>query len=96
MKTFIFLSLLIGLLSCNKQPSQELPLLSGSAFKTEIDGKAVALYTLKSSNGLTMQVTNLGARVVTLWVPDKNGKYEDVVLGYETIDRYINNKGERF
>lgn len=96
MKTFIYLSLLIGLLSCNKQPNQGLPLLSNSAFKTEIDGKAVNLYTLKSASGLTMQVTNLGARVVTLWVPDKNGKYEDVVLGYETIDRYINNKGERF
>ncbi|QIK52953.1 galactose mutarotase [Dysgonomonas sp. HDW5B] len=96
MKTFIYLSLLIGLLSCNKQPNQELLLLSESAFKTEIDGKAVNLYTLKSASGLTMQVTNLGARVVTLWVPDKNGKYEDVVLGYETIDRYINNKGERF
>ncbi len=96
MKTFIYLSLLLGLLSCNKQPNQELPLLSETAFKTEIDGKAVNLYTLKSTSGLTMQVTNLGARVVTLWVPDKNGKYEDVVLGYETIDRYINNKGERF
>lgn len=96
MKTFIYLSLLIGFLSCNKQPNQELHLLSETAFKTEIDGKAVSLYTLKSTSGLTMQVTNLGARVVTLWVPDKDGKYEDVVLGYETIDRYINNKGERF
>lgn len=96
MKTFIYLSLLICLLSCNKQPNNDLTLLTESAFKTEVDGKAVALYTLKSSSGLTMQVTNLGARVVTLWVPDKNGKYEDVVLGYETIDRYINNKGERF
>lgn len=84
------------LLSCNKQPNNDLPLLTESAFKTEIDGKAVALYTLKSSSGLTMQVTNLGARVVSLWVPDKNGKFEDIVLGYESIDRYINNKGERF
>lgn len=96
MKTFIYLSLLMCLLSCNKHPNNDLPLLNESAFKTEVYGKAVALYTLTSSSGLTMQVTNLGARVVTLWVPDKNGKYEDVVLGYETIDRYINNKGERF
>lgn len=96
MKTFIYLSLLICLFSCNKHPNKELPLLNESAFKTEVDGKAVDLYTLKSASGLTMQVTNLGARVVTLWVPDKNGKYEDVVLGYDSIDRYINNKGERF
>lgn len=96
MKTFIYLSLLICLFSCNKHLNKELPLLNESAFKTEVDGKAVDLYTLKSASGLTMQVTNLGARVVTLWVPDKNGKYEDVVLGYDSIDRYINNKGERF
>lgn len=96
MKTFIYLSLLICLFSCNKHPNKELPLLNESAFKTEVDGKAVDLYTLKSASGLTMQVTNLGARVVALWVPDKNGKYEDIVLGYDSIDRYINNKGERF
>ena len=96
MKTFIYLSLLICLFSCNKHLNKELPLLNESAFKTEVDGKAVDLYTLKSASGLTMQVTNLGARVVTLWVPDKNGKYEDVVLGYDSINRYINNKGERF
>lgn len=96
MKTFIYISLLMCLLSCNKQANKELPLLSESAFKTEVDGKPVSLYTLKSTSGLTMQVTNLGARVVTLWTPDKDGKYEDIVLGYESIDRYINNKGERF
>ena len=43
-----------------------------------------------------MQVTNYGARVVSLWTPDRAGDYEDIVLGYETIDRYINNDGERF
>lgn len=96
MKTFIYLSLLMCLLSCNKQPAQELPLFKKSAFNTEIEGKQISLYTLKSTSGLTMQVTNLGARVVSLWVPDKNGKFEDIVLGYESIDRYILNKGERF
>jgi len=43
-----------------------------------------------------MQVTNYGGRIVSLWVPDKNGKYEDVVLGYDNIDKYLNNPGERY
>lgn len=55
----------------------------------------MSLYTLH--NGfLTMQVTNYGGRVVALWVPDCRGSYEDVVLGYNHIDQYINNEGERY
>jgi aldose 1-epimerase len=78
------------------QKQEQLPLLKTTDFETEINGEKVSLYTLKSGNGITMQVTNYGARVTSLWVSDKNGKPEDIVLGYETIDRYINNKGERF
>nr|WP_303246904.1 MULTISPECIES: aldose epimerase family protein [Bacteroides] len=55
----------------------------------DIDGKPVTLYTLSNRNGLTMQVTNWGARVVSLWIPDRQGNWDDIVLGYETIDRYL-------
>lgn len=65
-------------------------------FDATVDNKPVSIYTLDSGNGLIMQVTNFGGRVVSLWAPDKNGEYEDVVLGYESIDRYLNNTGERF
>lgn len=43
-----------------------------------------------------MQVTNFGARVVSLWTPDREGKLDDIVLGYNNIDNYVNNPGERF
>ncbi|KAA6308522.1 Aldose 1-epimerase, partial [termite gut metagenome] len=56
----------------------------------------VALYTLNSGNGLVMQVTNYGGRIVSLWTPDKNGDYEDVVFGFDSMDKYINHQGERF
>ena len=69
--------------------------MNANDFNAEVDGKKVSLYTLK--NGfLTMQVTNYGGRVVSLWMPDNKGSYEDIVLGYDNIDRYINNKGERY
>lgn len=73
----------------------EIKLIPEENFKTEVDGKAVALYTLKNAD-LTMQVTNFGARVVSLWVPDRDGKYEDVELGYDNIEKYVHNTGERF
>ena len=72
-----------------------LPLLSASAFDAEVEGHPVALYTLRGGN-LVMQATNYGARVVTLWTPDREGRYEDIVLGYESLDRYLHNDGERF
>ena len=76
-------------------PKKDVSLLSESDFQTSVDGKDVSLYTLKNAD-LTMQVTNFGARVVTLWAPDRDGNYEDIVLGYNNIENYINNPGERF
>lgn len=82
--------------SCaSKQAEQDVILFDAEDFQTVVDGKETSLYTLKAGD-LVMQVSNFGGRVVSLWVPDKDGKYEDVVLGYNNIDSYINNKGERF
>ena len=70
-------------------------LIKAENFQQEVDGKQVDLYTLHNGD-LTMQVTNFGGRVVSLWAPDRDGKKADIVLGYETLDRYVNNTGERF
>jgi aldose 1-epimerase len=93
----IFLCLVLTVLfSCQKEKQNEIPLLDARSFTTTVDGKEVSLYTLQSGNGIYMQVTNFGGRVVTLFTPDKTGHYEDIVLGYETIERYLHNEGERF
>ncbi|MCD7973773.1 MAG: galactose mutarotase [Candidatus Azobacteroides sp.] len=97
MKNVLLISCLICcLVSCKKEDSSQVPLLNENNFLSTVDGKEVALYTLESGNGLYMQVTNFGGRVVSLFTPDKKGKHEDVVLGYENLDRYLNNEGERF
>lgn len=94
MKKFAFsIATLAVMASCTQKKAVEL--FPVSDFQTEVEGKQVSLYTLKAG-GLTMQVTNFGARVVALWAPDRNGECEDIVLGYNNIDRYINNPGERF
>jgi aldose 1-epimerase len=54
-----------------------------------VDGQPVQLYTLKNKNGLELKVTNYGAIVTELLIPDKAGKLADVVLGYETLDQYV-------
>ena len=92
-KIVVVLAAFAALISCT--PKDEIVLFPESDFQAEVEGKQVSLYTLQAGD-LTMQVTNFGARVVSLWTPDKNGSYEDIVLGYNNIETYLNNPGERF
>lgn len=89
------LAMMVGCGGGEKPADNGLNLMKEENFKCEIDGKPVSLYTLTNGT-LTMQVTNFGGRVVSLWVPDRDGKMADIVLGYENIDRYVHNTGERF
>ena len=63
-----------------------------SKFKRQVNGKENNLYVMKNANGMEVCVINYGARIVSLMVPDKNGKLQDVVLGFDDIDGYLNNK----
>ncbi len=51
----------------------------------------IQLYTLRNSTGIEASITNYGGRLVTLKVPDRNGKFEDVVLGRDDLDGYLQN-----
>lgn len=62
--------------------------LDPTAFDTVINQKPVKLYTLKNANGMEVCITNYGGRVVSLVVPDKDGKPTDVVLGFDNIKQY--------
>ncbi len=59
------------------------------AFKDTVDGKPTGLYILKNKNNAEAALTNYGARVVSLLVPDKNGRMTDVILGYDSIGKYV-------
>jgi len=54
-----------------------------------IGKKEVFLYTLVNKNGITVKITNYGAIITTILVPDKNGKMGDIVLGYDSLKDYI-------
>ncbi|ATL46339.1 galactose-1-epimerase [Chitinophaga caeni] len=71
-------------------PAYDSFMLDAKKFDTTIGGNPVALYFLRNSHGMKMAVTNYGAKVVSLLVPDKNGLPEDVVLGFDHIGGYFN------
>lgn len=52
--------------------------------------KEVELYTLKNTNGLVCQLTNYGARIVSIYTPDRTGEFKDIAIGYATAEDYLN------
>ena len=61
-------------------------------FGTARDGKDVYAFTLENANGMKARVINFGAILVNLYVPDKNGNLEDVVLGFDNLEGYYENE----
>ena len=59
-------------------------------FGTTRNGETASCYILKNSKGMKAVVSDFGAALLKLYVPDKNGKSQDVVLGYETLEDYEN------
>lgn len=70
--------------------------LLAEAFETGVDGRQTGLYTLTNKSGSEITVTNYGAKIVSLMVPDKNGQLTDVVLGHPTIDDYLTSEEPYF
>jgi len=58
-------------------------------FGTLADGTKIALYTLVNDNGMRATITNYGGIVVSLTAPDRDGNFEDVVLGFDTLKEYV-------
>ena len=75
--------------SQTKEETKTLSGLKPSDFVSEVDGKPTALYVLKNSQGAEACVTNWGGRLVSVMVPDRDGKLTDVVLGYDNIQQYV-------
>lgn len=70
----------------SEAPTAE-PAISQSDFGTA-NGEDVYLYSLRNESGMEATITNYGGIVVSLTAPDRNGKFEDIVLGYETLAEY--------
>lgn len=77
--------------SCNQQKSHlKTPSgLTRQNFQTVVNGDSTDLFTIVNTKGMEVSITNYGARIVSLVVPDKDGRLLDVVLGFDHIDDYL-------
>lgn len=69
--------------------NNKLERIKSEPFGKAPDGTPVELFTLINLNGVTAQITNYGGIITTLNVPDKDGNFDDVVLGFYTLEEYI-------
>lgn len=92
----IWLLALVAVVGCTqkqKEAPAEQTTLSGlkrSDFQSVVNGDSTDLYVLTNANGMEVALTNYGGRIVSVMVPDKEGQLQDVVLGFDNIDDYVN------
>jgi aldose 1-epimerase len=81
----------ISFQNCSQQPGQKefCADLNTKDFQTTLNGKETNLYFLKNGN-ISAAITNYGGRIVSLCVPCRKGELGDVVLGFSSIDDYLN------
>lgn len=81
----------LALAACNsqQQPTTTKSGLDPEKFVAEYQGKKTGLFTIKNANGMEVCVTNFGGRIVSIMVPDRNGEFKDVVLGFDSVQAYF-------
>ena len=64
-------------------------MMNPKEFDCIIDGQKVSLFTLVNKNGIRVYITNYGGRIVSINTPDRNGNFDDIILGYSSISGYV-------
>lgn len=64
-------------------------MVKAESFNKRVGTKRIGLYTLRNKNGLLAQITNYGAKIVSLTVPNDKGEQKDIVLGFNTLDEWM-------
>ena len=81
--------LLVALMVSCSGTKQESSTMKKELFGKTPDGTEVFIYALKNKNGMEARITNYGGIVVSLLVPDRSGKFADIVLGYDSLSSYL-------
>jgi aldose 1-epimerase len=94
MKFFFLTASLLVLNSCilSNHTDKDMDQSVTKPFTDTLDQNIIGLYRLTNANGMEALVTNYGATVVSLLVADRNGKKDDVVFGYDSIQGYYNGR----
>src|SRR5690554_5575961 len=94
LRNLLLLSLVFTVAGCvNKQKEEQVVETTKSGlvksdFQTVLDGDSTNLFVLNNNNGVEVAITNYGGRIVSVMVPDKEGNFKDVVLGFDNIEDY--------
>jgi aldose 1-epimerase len=78
---------MLGMISCGNNKTKDM--VTTQSFGS-FDGKDVSLYTLTNKKGDVIKLSNYGAAIVEIDVPDRNGKRENVTFGYDNFEGYAN------
>ncbi len=89
-KLLSFSFIMLVIFGCKSNDEKTLSGLDKTKFQTVVNGDSTNLYVLKNAAGAEVCLTNYGGRIVSVLVPDKTGKMQDVVLGFDSISDYIN------
>jgi len=95
MRAIFALLLLVILAACAPQDVTPVPTKEASvnkaAFGSTPDGEAVDMYTLTNANGMEVHAITFGGIITAIRVPDRDGKFDDVVLGFDNLEGYLKN-----
>ncbi|MFV0366806.1 MAG: aldose epimerase family protein, partial [Mangrovibacterium sp.] len=78
--------------ACSPAKQEKTIGLDKAQFETTVNGKETKLFTLKNANGMVVELTNYGGRILSIHVPDANGKFADVLLGFASLEEYKTNE----
>lgn len=85
----VTLILLVLIVACSTPAEKILLPYQQEDFQSVTDGKQTDLYTLQNDQGMLVTLTNLGAKIVSIYVPDRAGKFDDVMMGFNSIADYM-------
>ncbi len=87
----VFLSLAVFVVGCANSETEIQPQtqIQQETFGQLEDGRTVSLYTLSNSNNVEVEITNYGGIVTAIRTPDSQGNLDNVVLGFDSLDKYL-------
>lgn len=89
MKYFNLILFVAVFTACSSTQKNEIKMTyKKSDFESLIDGKPTRLFTMENKNGMVVTLTNYGAKIVSIYAPDRDGNFADVMLGFKSIAEY--------
>lgn len=90
MKNLLFFIYVIVFVACSAEIKKEIEMpYTNADFDAVVDGKSTRLFKMENKNGMVVTLTNYGAKIVSVYVKNKNGDFDDVILGFKSIDDYL-------